>query len=74
MKQLDRFRRRLTSESMSGQSAILTIGNRGCAFSACLLRGIMSAKGNCYDNACAEGKLLSFTGGGMRARRARCQL
>ena len=73
MKQLDRFRRRLTSESMSGQSAILTTSNRGFAFSACLLWGIMTAKGNSYDNACAEGKLLSFTEDGMRARIALCQ-
>ena len=49
MKQLDRFRHRLTSASMSGQSAILTASNRGCAFSAGLLRGSMSSKGNCYD-------------------------
>lgn len=38
MKQLDRFRRRLTSASMLGQSTILTTNNRGCTFSACLLR------------------------------------
>ena len=73
MKQLDRFRRRLTSESMSGQSVILTTSNRGFAFSASLPWGIMSAKGNSYDNAYAEGKLLSFTEGGMCARIALCQ-
>lgn len=48
MKQLDRFRRRLTSESMSGQSAILNTNNRGCVFYACLLRRRMSAKSDYF--------------------------